>query len=579
MLDSDERRAIFTLKKRGMSNREIAAAMGLHRDTVASVLESGRVEVAVRQGLPLEALREHPQLELMVRDLYRRCDGYVTRVVECLESEHRIVMPYSTIARYVNLLKLRPEKQKPGPSREIITGPGREMQHDTSPITVLLGKEPTKLHLAELVFCFSRNRYMEFFPRWERFHTKVFFVHALSFLGGACWICVVDNAKVIIILGAGPDGVVSHEMERFGKMFDFEWLAILPGHKDRNGKVEKAHQFVQTNFLPGRTFRDLKDLNAQLADWREGVFRRPVDGQDFAPIDRWPEEQAHLKRLPDYIPVMSQTWSGKQVDDYGFVRLDKSKYSAPDRYVRRFVTIRKTFEEVILLDRAQELCRHPRYPEHVEGRSRLPGHQAAQTRRAPRRGLSSEERHLRSLGAEVVRYLDDLAARPIRYSYARLRRLYRFSCDYPLDIFLPAIQDAHQRRAFDLNLLERVLEDRIGHRILEGRLVSDDDLESRPAYRQGQVTPHQLRDPAVVDPQPGHGDAHDASSPNTHPVNDERRESHGHDTERDARGTPGPAEDGVQPGSATRCPEGSAEQAEELHVAATGTPGAGGGGA
>lgn len=579
MLDSDERRAIFTLKKRGMSNREIAVAMGLHRDTVAAVLESGRVEVAVRQGLPLEALREHPQLELMVRDLYRRCDGYVTRVVECLESEHRIVMPYSTIARYVNLLNLRPEKQKPGPSREIITGPGREMQHDTSPITVLLGKEPTKLHLAELVFCFSRNRYMEFFPRWERFHTKVFFVHALSFLGGACCICVVDNAKVIIILGAGPDGVVSNEMERFGKMFDFEWLAIFPGHKDRNGKVEKCHQFVQTNFLPGRTFRDLKDLNAQLADWRDGVFRRPVDGQDFAPIDRWPEEQAHLKRLPDYIPVMSQTWSGKQVDDYGWVRLDKSQYSAPDRYVRRFVTVRKTFEEVILLDRAQELCRHPRYPEHVEGESRLPDHRAARTRRAPRKGPSNEERHLRSLGAEVALYLDDLAARKIRYSYARLRRLYRFSCDYPLDIFLPTIQDAHQRRAFDLNLLGRVLEDRIGHQILESRLVSDDDLESRPAYRQGQVTPHRLRDGPIVEPESAPSAVRDTSSQNTHPARDERRDSHGTDTTTDARGTADAPEDGLQSGGTAGCSEGSAEQAEELHVAPAGAAGTRGGGA
>lgn len=561
MLKSDERRAIFTLKKRGLSNREISAAMGIHRDTVAAVLESGSVELEVRQGLPIEALQENPQLELFVRDLYRRCDGYVTRVVECLESEHQIVVPYSTMARYVNSLQLRPEKQKPGPSREIITGPGQEMQHDTSPITVRLGKELVPLDLADLIFCFSRNRYVEFFPKWERFHTKVFFTHALPFLGGTCKICIVDNGRVIVIIGAGPDGIVSGDMERFAKSFGFEWYAIFPGHKDRNGKVEKSHQFVQTNFLPGRTFRDLADLNEQLADWREKVFRRPVVGQNFAPIDRWPEEQAHLRELPAYIPVISQTWSGKQVDDYGWVRLDHSKYSAPDRYVRRLVTVRKTFEEVIVLDRSQELCRHPRYPEHVRSQSRLPGHQAAKTRRAPRRGPSVEERHLRSLGPEVVRYLDDLAARRIRYSYARLRRLYRFACDYPADIFLPTIKDAHQRRAFDLTQLERVLEEKMGYRILESRLVSDADLETRPAYRLGQVTPHRLREPPVsVPPEPsGSSDTSDPLNKNSHPACDERRESHGEDPARHASGDTDAAEDALQPGGASGRPEGSAE--------------------
>lgn len=38
-----------------------------------------------------------------------------------------------------------------------------------------------------------------------------------------------------------------------------------------------------------------------------------------------------------------------------------------------------------------------------------------------------------------MRYLDDLADRPIRCSYARLRRLYRFSCDHPLFALATAV--------------------------------------------------------------------------------------------------------------------------------------------
>lgn len=125
MLKSDERSAIFLLSKKGRSNRQIAAAMGINRSTVGAVLDSGRVEVGVREGLPIDVIQEHPDLERFVRELYRRCDGYVTRVVECLEEEQKISIPYSTMARYVNLLKLRPGIRKPGPSREINTGPGK----------------------------------------------------------------------------------------------------------------------------------------------------------------------------------------------------------------------------------------------------------------------------------------------------------------------------------------------------------------------------------------------------------------------------------------------------------------------
>jgi hypothetical protein len=125
MLKSDERGTIFVLEKRGLSARKIARAMGISRDTVAKVLASGLIEVSGRQSLPLTALEEHPDLEKVIRELYRRCEGYVTRIVECLEEECHIVIPYSTMARYVNALALRPQRASKGPSQEIITGPGK----------------------------------------------------------------------------------------------------------------------------------------------------------------------------------------------------------------------------------------------------------------------------------------------------------------------------------------------------------------------------------------------------------------------------------------------------------------------
>lgn len=489
MIKPEVRQAIFTLKERGLGPRAIARALSVSRNTVRAALEEGQSgpEASVS---PPAVFRESPHLEDVVRRLFKECKGFVQRVVERLDEEHNIEAPYSTMTRYIRHLGLRDKEGHAHPV--ILTGPGIEMQHDTSPIDVLIQGKSQPLHLAELICGFSRHRYMEFFPRWTRFHLKIFMVRGLKFLGGSCGRVMVDNARVIIILGAGPDGVVSEEMRRLGLHFDFEWVAVVKGHKDRQGKVEKAHQYVQTNFLPGRTFASLADLNAQLAAWCERIFHRPVRGQNFAPADRWPEEQLHLRPLPEYLPTYDHLWTHK-VDDYGFIPLHGSRYSAPEKLVGQWLTVRETADHVILLWRRQELCRHTRYPECEPGQSVLPGHRVRRRRHPPRQGPSSEELHLRSIGPAVDVYVTALLARPTTFWYMRLRRLYRLSCNYPTDVFVSTLVVALERRAFDLDQIERILEDRTGHRVLAGRLSSDIALEERPAYRLGQVTPHRLR--------------------------------------------------------------------------------------
>ena len=171
---------------------------------------------------------------------------------------------------------------------------------------------------------------MEFVPRWQRFHLKIFLVRGFQFLGGVCVRVISDNTRVLVILGAGKNGTVAREMEMFAQDFGFRWHLIEAGHKDRNGKVEKAHQYVQTNFLPNRTFHNLEDLNQKLIEWQVKIFHRKVGKLGFTPADRWPEERAHLGPLPLYIPEYSRTQSLK-VDEYGWIWLSSSKYSAPDR--------------------------------------------------------------------------------------------------------------------------------------------------------------------------------------------------------------------------------------------------------
>lgn len=490
-LDIELQAAARTLNQRGLGIRAVARALRVSRNAVRHAL-SGDKGPPPEGPRPPEIASEHPRLEIFVRLLFKQCEGSAQRVQECLEDQYGISMGYSTLTRYLRHLGLRQPRRGRKVSGEIITGPGVEGQLDTSPVHVRLGRDTFKLYLAHLILGFSRHRYAEFFARWTRFHAMVFIVRALLWFKGLPRYLGIDNGREIVIHGSGVNAVIALEMERFATRLGFQFRAIELEHKDRQGKVEKAHQFVQTHFLKNRPACDLADINAQLRRWCEKLFHRTVRKQTFAPSDRWEEEYAHLQPFPVHIPEPSIIWRRK-ADDRARVWLHGSSYRVPDRYVLRWLTLRETGDEVIAFDGRDEICRHPRTPECERKHSPLKGHPDQKTKRAPRGRLSEEEKSLRSFGPEVSRYLDALESRPIRYSYARLRRLYNLSRRYPREIFLATLEEALVRRAFDLNLVERTLELKMEHRIQESCLTHDPALEARPAYRKGQVTPHRLQ--------------------------------------------------------------------------------------
>lgn len=498
-LDTDIQAAARTLNRRGLGIRAVARALHVSRNAVRNALRGKTSREPTGPRLP-EIAAEHPRLEIFVRLLFKQCDGAAQRVQECLEDQHGITMGYSTLTRYLRDLGLRQPRRGRKVAGEIVTGPGVEGQLDTSPVNVRLRRDIVKLYLADLILGFSRHRYAEFFAEWTRFHAMVFLVRALRWFKGLPRYMGIDNGREIIIHGSGVNAVVALEMERFAARLGFQFRAIELEHKDRQGKVEKAHQFVQTNFLKNRPAHDLADLNAQARAWCEKVFHKRVRGQTFAPADRWEEELAYLQPLPVHIPEPSITWRRK-ADDRARVWLHGSSYRVPDRYVLRRLLVRETGDEVVVLDGRNEVCRHPRTPECERKHSPLKGHPDRKPKRAPQGRLSAEEVSLRSLGPEVSCYLDAIESRPIRYSHARLRRLYDLSCAYPREIFVPTLAEALVCRAFDLNRVEEALELKMSHRIHEACLSHDPELEARPAYRKGKVTPHRLQpDPSVEEP-------------------------------------------------------------------------------
>jgi len=220
------------------------------------------------------------------------------------------------------------------------TEPGVQGQVDLSPYTVLLSGEPVAVVCFSLVLGYSRWQFIRFF-----FHADVHSVchsHILAFeeAGGVPYEILYDRMKQVV-LESHRDGVVYHPLfERLAQHYGFRAVPLAPGYKEGKGKVENPFRYVEGNFLAGRTFHDLTDLNRQATEWLVETAR--------VRIHRTTREQPSARLVleqPVLIPLPHQRFEAgvivsRLVGDDFCVAYETNRYSVPPRFVARTVSVR-----------------------------------------------------------------------------------------------------------------------------------------------------------------------------------------------------------------------------------------------
>lgn len=196
MIDADKRKAVFLLHQEGMSIRQISRQLRLSRNAVRRIIaQSGQMPPSIRRP----TLSLDPEL---LRQLHQECHGYAQRMMEKLREEHGIAVKYSTLTRHLRDLGIcAPTSQR---CERVPDEPGAEMQHDTSPFTLLVGSQRLRLQASLLLYLrYSKRRYLQFYPVFDRFHLKCFLHLALTHWGYAPRICVIDNTNLARWRGLG----------------------------------------------------------------------------------------------------------------------------------------------------------------------------------------------------------------------------------------------------------------------------------------------------------------------------------------------------------------------------------------
>ncbi|RFA11748.1 hypothetical protein B7R22_18000 [Subtercola boreus] len=113
------------------------------------------------------------------------------------------------------------------------------------------------------------------------------------------------------------------------------------------GLVERNNGYLETSFLPGRTFVSPTDFNAQLGEWLPRANARLVRSTGRRPEEALANDLAAMIALPPVAPSTGLRSRVRLARDY-YVRVDSNDYSVDPRFISRFVDIHATAATVTI---------------------------------------------------------------------------------------------------------------------------------------------------------------------------------------------------------------------------------------
>jgi transposase len=402
------------------------------------------------------------------------CKGNLVRVHEELVARGA-VLSYQALTAFCRRHEIGYEPPKPVGQYHFVAG--QEMQHDTSPHDVMIGGRVVRAQTASLVFCYSRMRFAQLYPRFTRFVCKVFLTDALKYFEGACGTCMIDNTHVVVLRGTGKDMVPVPEMAAFGERYDFEWKAHEKGDANRSAHVERGFDHIEGNFLAGRQFATWEEANREAVLWCDKVnakFRRHLSASSR---EIFAAERPALRPLPVWVPEVYDLHH-RIVDTEGYVTVYGSKYSAPWKLIGRRLEVRETKDRIDLYEGPRCVGSHQRPWSHMAERVRVtsPEHRPPRgERREP--AVPPEERALLETAPSIAGYLTALKKREHGRGTLALRKLLRMLREYPRDAFLAALATATEYGLFDLERVERLVLRNVARDFFPSVLAEPDTYE------------------------------------------------------------------------------------------------------
>lgn len=204
--------------------------------------------------------------------------------------------------------------------------------------------------------------YVEFFPNARQEGLFIGMVHAFMVMGLPDYV-LTDNMRSVVIrrdLDGRP--VWQADYAAFMACLGFRTRLCKPRHPFTKGKVERLIRFVKDNFLAGREFRSITQINEEAlawCAWQGGRYHRA--------LDLVPAEEHGARCLPacEALEVTDEVamylCPRRRISFDGFVSYEGRRFGVPYWYPGRDCRVSREggHLHVYSEDLSRELCCHP----------------------------------------------------------------------------------------------------------------------------------------------------------------------------------------------------------------------------
>lgn len=329
----------------GLPIKVIARRMGVARNTVRAAIASGAAP----------KYRRRPAGSIV--------DAVEPRIREQLRLDPR--MPATVIAERIGwtrgitvfkerVAELRPAYLPPDPASRTSYEAGDIAQCDLwfPPIDLPVGfgqhRPPTRLPVLTMVTGYSRWLSATLIPSRAAPDLFAGWWQLIDRLGAVPRTLVWDGEGAIGRWRSGKTELTG-ECQAFRGTLGAKVIVLRPAEPEHKGIIERAHDYLERSFLPGRSFAGPQDFNTQLQDWLSTVNARTRRVLGCAPTERIAADTAAMLPLPPVAPATGWRACTRLARDH-YVRIDSNDYSIHPAVIGRRI------ELVVDLQRVKAVC-------------------------------------------------------------------------------------------------------------------------------------------------------------------------------------------------------------------------------
>lgn len=384
MKDLEDWAAVHRVYKQTNSIRATAKILGIARNTVRDLLKKTEVPVYSRSYYPtkLDPFRE--------QILEWRCEPFNyngTRIFRELKEKGYI----GSIGPVYNLLKKVDEDCGGHISSKATTRhespPGDQAQFDWTEYETVVNGRYRKVYCFAMILAASRKKAVCFSYKADADAIYEAIQELFEDLGGITLELLIDNPKALVI----ENNPKSEDEIKYNphalllaKHLGTELNACPCYWPRKKGKIERPFNFIEEQFIKGKTFTSMEDLNKRgkkfVDDWcneKHSTTKR-IPNQHYLLEEKTllqplPDKRYHVKRMEKRI-----------VSPDSYVSIDSNKYSVPVKYVGKTVSFRIIYGfRILIYDKAENLVLQTECSEKKGDIVSLPEHYEAIAQKVP----------------------------------------------------------------------------------------------------------------------------------------------------------------------------------------------------